>query len=165
MRRRARWRTGSGRRIPTARDSSRAMEEMFTRVGEQLVDREHGPLTFRLAVQPLVATLFAVRSGLRDAREGQPLYFWAAALDSTHRRFLIRQGWRDVGKLFVVAMILDVIYQLIVFRWVYPGELLLVAFVLAIVPYLVVRGMANRIARPFQGRHQQVSLPPPEEGR
>jgi hypothetical protein len=39
-----------------------------------------------------------------------------------------------------------VICQLIVFRWLYPREALLVATVLAILPCLVVRGPVNRIA-------------------
>ena len=45
------------------------------------------------------------------------------------------------------AIVIDVVYQFIVFRWFYPGEALVVAFVLAIVPYLLVRGPVNRIAR------------------
>jgi hypothetical protein len=36
-------------------------------------------------------------------------------------------------------VVLDVICQLIVFRRLYPGEALLVAAILAILPYLVVR--------------------------
>ena len=51
-----------------------------------------------------------------------------------------------MGTLFLVAMVLDVIYQIIVLRWVYPGPALIVATTLAIVPYLVVRGLANRVA-------------------
>ena len=34
-----------------------------------------------------------------------------------------------MGKIFVLAVVLDVICQLIVFRWLYPGEALLVASV------------------------------------
>ena len=34
-----------------------------------------------------------------------------------------------------------------VFRWIYPFETLLVAFLLACVPYLLIRGPVNRIAR------------------
>jgi hypothetical protein len=51
-----------------------------------------------------------------------------------------------VGKIFAVAVVLDVICQLIVLRWVYPDEALLVATTLAILPYLMVRGPVNRIA-------------------
>ena len=41
---------------------------------------------------------------------------------------------------------LDAICQFIVFCWLYPSEALLVATVLAVLPYLVVRGPVNRIA-------------------
>jgi hypothetical protein len=54
-----------------------------------------------------------------------------------------------VGKVFIVAIVLDVIYDLIVYRWVYPGQALIVAAVLAFVPYLMIRGPVTRIARRF----------------
>ncbi|MFZ0711284.1 MAG: hypothetical protein WAM53_14695 [Terrimicrobiaceae bacterium] len=53
---------------------------------------------------------------------------------------------RLYSSVFVFALILDVICQFVVFRWVYPGETLLVATVLGNVPYLLVRGPVNRIA-------------------
>ena len=37
--------------------------------------------------------------------------------------------------------------QLKVFRWVYPREALLVALILAFVPYLLLRSAVNRLAR------------------
>jgi hypothetical protein len=74
-----------------------------------------------------VAVIFAIRAGLRDARAGGPAYFWAVLMDLDHRKDLLREGWKDVCKIFVVAMVLDVICQLIVFRWPYPGEAPLVA--------------------------------------
>jgi hypothetical protein len=123
------------------------MEEMFTRGWEQLLSRESGTLHFRVVAQPLVATFFAVRSGLRDARAGRPVFFWTLALDAPQRRALFRQLWKDVGKLFVVAFVLDAIYQVIVLHWFYPVQSLIVAVVLAIIPYLVVRGLTNRIGR------------------
>jgi hypothetical protein len=123
------------------------MEDMFSRVGEQLIDREHGPLTFRLVVQPLVATVLAIRSGLRDARAGRPAYFWTAAWDPAQRLSLIQEGWKDVGRLFLLAVVLDVIYQVIVFHWVYVGELFIVATLLAVLPYLVLRSLTDRLMR------------------
>jgi len=50
-------------------------------------------------------------------------------------------------RVFVVAVIMDLVYEGVVGRWFYPLETLIVAVVLAIVPYLVVRGPVNRIAR------------------
>jgi hypothetical protein len=62
-----------------------------------------------------------------------------------HRRELLMVGWKRVSKVFILAVILDVAYQLKVNHWIYPGETLFVAFILAIVPYLLLRGPINRI--------------------
>jgi len=123
------------------------MEEMWMRFVENLVDRVSGPMKFRLLLQPLMAVIFAVMSGLKDAKAGKPPYFWALLTDPAHRREMIRDGWKSVGKVFVLALILDVVYQVIVLRFVYPGEAIVVALALAIVPYLIVRGLVTRIAR------------------
>jgi hypothetical protein len=123
------------------------MEDLLTRIFENLIDRVSGPMKFRLILQPLMATIFAFRSGLKDAKEGKPAYFWALFTDSFHRRDMLRDGWKSVGKVFVIAIIIDVVYQLIVFRWVYPVEAVLVAAILAFVPYLLIRGPVNRIAK------------------
>ena len=60
---------------------------------------------------------------------------------------MLKDGWKSVGKIFVLALILDVVYQIVVQRFVYPGEAIVVALVLAIVPYLLVRGLVTRLAR------------------
>jgi hypothetical protein len=61
------------------------------------------------------------------------------------RRELLRIGWKRIVKIFILAVILDVIYQIKVQHWFYPGETLIVAILLAIVPYLLVCGPINRI--------------------
>lgn len=123
------------------------MEDIWIRVVENLQDRVTGPMKFRLLLQPLMAVIFAVLSGLKDARAGKPPYFWALATDPSHRREMVKDGWKSVGKVFVLALVLDVVYQVIVQRFIYPGETIVVALVLAIVPYLIVRGLVNRFAR------------------
>jgi hypothetical protein len=99
-----------------------------------------------MVLQPLVAATLAVRAGLRDAKAGRPAFGWAVATRAAERRALLREGWGDVGRLFVVAVVIDVIYQLMVFRTVYPGQSLIVAAALAFPTYVVVRGLTNRIA-------------------
>jgi hypothetical protein len=94
-----------------------------------------------------MAMIFAIRDGLKDARTGRPPYFYSIFTDASQRRSMLSEGWRAVAKVFVLAVILDVLFQWIVFNWVYPVEALLVAFLLAFVPYLLMRGPANRIAR------------------
>jgi hypothetical protein len=123
-------------------------QEFFARVWEMLIGRADGPLTLRLIFQPTVAAIFAIRAGLRDAREGRPPYlFWSVFTNPARRPELLRLAWKDVGKVFIAAVALDVIYELVVYRWVYPGQALIVATVLAIIPYLLIRGPVTRIMR------------------
>ena len=89
-----------------------------------LIGRVDGPFTLRLLVQPTVAAILAIRAGLRDARENRPPYLWSIFTSPATRHDLLRQGLADVGKAFVVAVILDLTDQLIVYRWVYPGQAL-----------------------------------------
>jgi len=123
------------------------MEEMLARVLENLVARGGGPLSLRLIFQPTIATILAIRAGLRDGRQGAGPYLWNLLVTTERRKDLLRQGGKDVSKLFIMACLLDVIYQLIVVRWVYPLETLIIATSLAIVPYVLLRGIVGRLAR------------------
>jgi hypothetical protein len=125
------------------------MEELLMREWDMLIGREHGPLAFRIVIQPIVAAFLAIRSGVRDARAGRPAYGWTVVTttDSVHRRELIRKGWTDVGRLFVAAVIIDLIYEIVVFRWIYPGQALIIAATLALPTYFLLRGLTNRLAR------------------
>ncbi|MFO1144793.1 MAG: hypothetical protein U1E59_20930 [Amaricoccus sp.] len=123
------------------------LEEMLQRDWGLLVGREHGPLAFRMVLQPLVAAALAVRAGLRDARTGERPFGWTVATNSSRRGELVRQGWKDVGRLFFVAVVVDAIYQVIVFRTIYPIQALIVASLLAFPSYVVVRGLTDRLAR------------------
>jgi hypothetical protein len=123
------------------------MEHMVARILDNLVLRVTGPMKFRLVLQPAMALFFAIRDGLKDAREGRPAYFWAVLTEPTDRKARLKSGWKSVGKVFILAFVLDVVYQIIVQRRVYPGEAAIVAIVLAIVPYILLRGPVNRIAR------------------
>ena len=131
------------------------MEEYFTRVWHDLAGRIGGPLSMRLWLQPTMAVIFAIRDGLKDAKKGRSYYFYALFTEPGNRRSLLREGWKSIAKVFILAIILDTIYQLIVFRWLYPVEVLIVAFFLACLPYLLLRGAANRIARRWQDSKAQ----------
>lgn len=126
------------------------MSDVVTRIMEDMAGRIGGPMTFRLILQPLVAAFLAIRAGMIDARMGRPPYFWTILVNPADRGELIHEGWKAVAKVFVLAVLIDIVYQLIVLRWVYPFETLLVAFLLACVPYLLLRGLTNRIARTAQ---------------
>jgi hypothetical protein len=123
------------------------MDDILMRFVENLNDRVSGPMKFRLLLQPAMAAFFAIRAGLNDARTGKPPYFWSLVTDPAHRVDMLKDGWKSVGKVFLIALLLDVIYQIMVLKFVYPGEAIYVAFVLAILPYLILRGLVTRIAR------------------
>jgi len=122
------------------------LDEIFSRALAQILDRTAGPFHLRFILQPTVAALFAVRAGLKDAKAHRPAYLWTIFSQPAERRILIEDGWKDIGRVFVVAFVLDAIYQFIVFRGFYPAQSLIVAFALSIVPYVVIRGPVTRIA-------------------
>lgn len=122
------------------------IDDLLARVWTNLGGRIGGPLSFRLLLQPLTAASLAIYAGIQDARAGRPAYFWTILTSRTDRGRLIREGLRAVANVFVVAVAVDVVYQVLVFGWVYPGEVLIVGALLACVPYLLLRGPVNRLA-------------------
>jgi hypothetical protein len=104
---------------------------------------------FRLILQPVMALMFAARAGFRDAKAGKRPYFWSLFTSDSNKRKLMVDGWKDVGKVFVIAVILDCVYQIITVQWIYPVETLVVAVMLAFVPYLLFRGAFNRLVSRF----------------
>lgn len=118
----------------------------WQRVLTNLAGRIDGPMHFRILMQPAMALFFGIKDGLQDAREGKPAYFWAIFTDSKARAQLLKHGLKSVGKILLVAIVLDAIYQIIELHWFYPGEAIIVALTLAFVPYLLIRGPVNRIA-------------------
>jgi hypothetical protein len=135
------------------------MKETIQRVLEELIGRANGPLAFRLIIQPSVAAITAIRAGWKDARELRPAYGWVIINDPLHRRERLREGWKDVVKVFVAAVVIDSVYEIIVFHRIYLHQPLIVAATLAIVPYFLIRGPFNRIAQYWIRRHQR-----PKEG-
>jgi len=126
--------------------------ETFTRAIDELLGRASGPFHFRLILQPVMATLFALRAGLRDAREGNPPFLYSFILHADSRKNLAASAWKDVGKVFILAIVLDTVYQLVVLHAFRSLQTLIVAVVLSLIPYALVRGPAMRIAKPFVTR-------------
>jgi hypothetical protein len=122
------------------------MEDILWRFWSDLSSRPSGPLNLRFFLQPAMAILFGIRAGMRDGRDGLPPYFSSLISNTADRRNLLRDGWKDIGKLFLMACLLDAVFQLITMRWIYPIETLIIACVLAVLPYLLARGITDRIS-------------------
>src|SRR5262245_14582515 len=111
------------------------MEEFLARAWDQLIGRTSGPMRLRFLLQPAMATILAVRAERRDeARHAPP-------------RSLVRSARHDVGQLAVFAFSLDTVYQVAVFRAFHPIQALIVTALLALAPYILIRGPIARVAR------------------
>ncbi len=131
------------------------MNDLFARVWENLLQRTEGPMHFRFLIQPAMSLIFAVAAAIRDAKAGTVPYLWRLVYSKGQRKSIAKEAWLHVGKIFIIGACLDIIYQLIVIfgtkteAMFYPLESIIVAFALAIVPYIVLRGPVSRIVKIF----------------
>ena len=123
------------------------IQEILSRFWDQLIAQPHGPLAFRLILQPLMATILAIIDGVKDARAGRPLYTWTLLTDPAHRASYLREGLKRVCRVIIFALVMDEIYQFLVLSRFYLGEALVTVFVVAVLPYILIRGPAARLAR------------------
>ena len=126
------------------------MEEFLQRFVQGFMSRLEGPFSFRMIVQPLMAVIFAVIDGLKDAKWGKPAYFWAVLSSPEHRRELLKDGWKHFGKIFLLAIVLDLLFQWKIYHEIRAGGVVVAALILAVLPYVALRGPINRIARLFR---------------
>jgi len=122
------------------------MDDFWHLIADQLQDRVSGPMKFRIVLQPLMATFLAIRSGWADAKSGKDPYFWSFLFARGRRLDLVKSGWESVGRLFILAVVLDLTYQYLVQPSMHLRAALLVACILAILPYVALRGIVNRVA-------------------
>jgi hypothetical protein len=124
--------------------------EDLNRVWKQILARPGGPMTFRFILQPAMAAIAATRDGVNDARMGRRPYFWSllrGVRDPEGRSGRLWEGIVSTARILILGVVMDVIYQLSVLPTFHPAEAALVALLLAFLPYLLLRGPVERIAR------------------
>ena len=126
--------------------------EVRARVWQNLLERAGGPMTFRFLLQPIMATIAALVDGVRDARTGRNPYFWTVLTDPTKRGGRLHEGLIATARVILLGLCMDLIYQFIVFDTFHPAEAVIIAGLLAFVPYLLLRGPIARVARWWLGR-------------
>lgn len=129
------------------------LQDASIRLWHDLMARPDGPMSFRFILQPTMAAIAAIRAGMTDARTGRSPYFLALWTEPAERRTRLREAVKATTKIFLIGLLMDGIYQFAVLKMFYPLEALIVALVLAVVPYFLLRGPAARIARWWQSRH------------
>jgi Ca2+/Na+ antiporter len=125
----------------------------ISEIGSDLIGRLHGPFAFRFVLQPIMASIFAVRDGVRDAKKGRPAYFWRVVANPVERRDLLSEAWHHVRRVIVLGVVMEVLYEVIVFKRIQPLQLVVIVLGLAFVPYVLLRGPVNRIARRWLATH------------
>ena len=121
--------------------------DVLTRIWEDLISRIGGPMSLRLFLQPAMALFLAFATVSRTRARAAPPIFGRFSQIRRLGVIFCTKGGRRWSKFFVMAIVIDGIYQFIVCRWFYPGEAIITALILAFVPYLLIRGPVNRIAR------------------
>jgi hypothetical protein len=114
---------------------------------EDIPKRLTGPGRFRFILQPLIATILGIRSGLVDARAGRPPYLLGLVTGREQRRELARDGLRSIANLLLMGILLDSVFQWVILGQSYPGAALVVGPVLITTPYAIARALSNRAAR------------------
>lgn len=130
------------------------IHDLLSRVWTDLMARPSGPFAFRFVLQPLTALFLATRDGIKDAQTGRSPYFWTVLRDAGQRRERLVEGLKATVKVIAFGIGIDAVYQLKVLGTFYPGEALVIALVLGFVPYLLIRGPADRITRRWMARKE-----------
>jgi hypothetical protein len=125
----------------------------FQRIWNHLSARPGGSLSMRFVLQPAMSAIFAARDGIKDARTGRSPYFWTVLADPQKRLNRLREGVDATGKIILAAIALDAVYQYITTKTFFPVEALLVAILLAFIPYFLLRGPIARIAHWWLARN------------
>ena len=121
--------------------------DVHHRIWRDIVERPDGPISFRFLLQPAMALIAALHDGINDARLGRAPYFWTILSDPTQRIDRLQEGILSTGRIILLGLGMDAIYQYKILNSFYPGEMVLVALLLAFIPYLLLRGPIARIAR------------------
>jgi len=121
--------------------------EVQKRLWTDILERPGGPMTFRFILQPSMAAIAALYDGITDAREGRPPYLRALVSGPEEHSEYLREALISTGRIILLGLGMDAIYQATVLGRFYPGEMVIVALLLAFVPYLILRGPFARIAR------------------
>jgi hypothetical protein len=104
-------------------------------------------MRFRFILQPAMAMIAAIHDGIKDAKVGRSPYFWTVLRKPGKRVGRLREGLNATARIILLAITMDVLYQIIVLKTFYPVEALLIGLLAAFVPYVVMRGLAARVAR------------------
>jgi hypothetical protein len=129
--------------------------ESLDRLWNDILARPGGPMTFRFILQPAMAAIAAFRDGVDDARIGRAPYILSMLTGVEPRGARLWESVVATARILVLGVVMDSIYQGLVFKTFYPAQAAVIAVLLALVPYLLLRGPFERVARHWVTRLPQ----------
>jgi hypothetical protein len=112
---------------------------------EGLLARVAGPLSIRFVFQPLIGLLLGVRDGMVDAKAGKPPFILDLIANNENREEKLSSLLTSLSKTVLIAVMLDVIAQYLIFDQVRITSAVMIAIIILIVPYSIARAVTNRI--------------------
>ncbi len=106
--------------------------------------RLSGPGSLRFILQPLMSVFFGIKDGITDAKLGNDPFLFSL-FKSSEKKSKLKEAFKSVGKVFIIAIILDIIFYYIISGTFAPLQSLLIGTILLIIPYSIARGFTNRI--------------------
>ncbi len=121
--------------------------EVRARTWHDLLERPDAVMRFRFLLQPVMAAFAALHDGVEDAKLRRKPYLWTLLNSASERGGRLAEGVIATARILLLGLVMDTVYQLIVFKTFYPAQAVIIAIVLGFVPYLLLRGPFHRIAR------------------
>ncbi|HWQ19007.1 MAG TPA: hypothetical protein VN455_04460 [Methanotrichaceae archaeon] len=110
-----------------------------------IIARIAGPMSLRFVVQPLVGLLLGARDGVRDAKAGEPPFIFDLIVNRENRRIKLASLFTSLSKTIIIAVVLDLIAQYLIFDQVRITGAIAVAVIILIVPYSLARAITNKV--------------------
>jgi len=118
----------------------------FMVLPEMLEEMLSGPGRLRFILQPLVALLLGIRDGRQDAAAGRAPYVLSLLVRGARREQLLG-ALATLTKPLILAVLIDMVVQYLIFRSVHIWHGLLAGTLLIALPYVLARGVTNRIVQ------------------
>lgn len=122
-----------------------------------LLGRQDGPMIFRYFLQPIMGAIAAWGAAQVDVRTGRSPFLWGAITDPAERRARFDEALIATSRIILLGLVMDIIYQAIVFKMFFPGEAVIFALALAFVPYVILRGLFARAMRWWFRRQKDLA--------
>jgi hypothetical protein len=119
---------------------------------EGLDARMSGPGKFRFILQPVMSVGLGIRDGIADAKQGHPPYFIRVLFKGEDKLTALKSGLKKAAVPLSLGVVLDFVFQWLIFHFLYVIPALLAGTLLVALPYAIARGVSNRVAQRWYGR-------------